>query len=524
MVFASAIFGSSGVFVVTSMDTSAAYQPTRLDTPAQLPQAIQGKTYSYSFAGQATGGTGPAYIWKLIGDLPPNLRLNASTGKISGTISATAKITSYTLKICATGSKRAVSGATPGNTACKSTKITVAKAAPTARPTPASTSTLRVTTDELPAAISGQNYSATIVAVGGRGAHFCNLQRGSSLPTGYAIVPDTCIISGRGAILSEGTTRTISPPFTITVTDSAVPPALANVTLTITTYVPEPVVTMIPAVCVALTLCNVLVATAAGGTPPYQFVSNQFAGGIPPLGMTVDINGRLTGTPQQQGVFTFGVCAVDSVARQSCRTTTVTVTAPPTFRITVNKSGDGQGTVSADSGIVNCGATCQGGYIAGARVTLSAIPATGSIFTNWSGACTGVGTCILILNADSVVTATFTAVATGTYSGNINWPNIQPAGISGTCGAQIIYRSITLQESQGGKIVGNINNGVSITGTRVGSAITVMLPNTAGGQRGPYTWQWNGTTLTGTLPAICFNTTTGAVLSESSYSFNLQKS
>ena len=524
MAFALAVFGSSGVFVVTSMNPSAAYQPTRLNVPTQLPQAIQGKTYSYSFANQATGGTGPPYIWKLTGDLPPNLRLNTSTGKISGTISATAKITSYTLKVCATGSKRAVSGATPGNTACKSTKITVAKTAPTAKPTPTPTSTLRVTTNELPAAISGQNYSATIVAVGGRGARFCNLQRGSSLPTGYAIVPDTCIISGRGAILSEGTTRTISPPFTITVTDSAVPPASVNVTLTITTYVPEPVITMIPVICVALTLCNALVATATGGTPPYQFVSNQFAGGIPPLGMAVDINGRLTGTPQRQGIFTFGVCAVDSVARQSCQTTTVTVTAPPTFRITVNKSGDGQGTVSADSGTVNCGATCQSDYIAGTRVTLTANPAAGSIFTNWSGACTGVGACILILNADSVVTATFTAVATGTYSGNINWPNIQPAGISGTCGAQVIYRSITLQESQGGKIVGNINNGVSITGTRVGSAITVILPNTAGGQRGPYIWQWNGTTLTGTLPAICFNTTTGAVLSESSYSFNLQKS
>lgn len=498
--------------------------PSRLDIPTQLPQAIQGKTYSYSFATQVTGGTGPPYIWALVGSLPPYLRLNTSSGMIGGTISKSAKVTSYTLKICATGAKRAVSGATPGNTAYQSTIISVAKAASPARLTPTPTSTLGVTTTELPAAISGKNYSVTIVAVGGRSAHFCNLQRGSSLPVGYSIVPNTSTISGRSAILSEGRTRTISPLFTLVVTDSAVPPAKVNITLTITTYMPGPVIGVTPAICVVLRQCDAAVATATGGIPPYQFVSNQFAGGIPPLGMTVDINGRLTGIAQQQGIFTFGVCAVDSVARRSCGRTTVTVTAPPTFRITVNKGGDGQGTVSADSGVLNCGATCLGDYVAGTQVTLSANPAAGSVFTNWSGACAGTGTCTLLLNTDAVVTATFTSVATGTYSGNIHWPNIQPAGISGTCGAQVIYRSITLPKSQGGKIVGNINNGVFITGTRVGSAITVILPNTAGGQRGPFVWRWHGASLTGTLPAICFNTSTGTVISESSYNFNLQKS
>jgi hypothetical protein len=505
------------------MSSANAYQVVALEVPAQLPQATQGKAFSYSFSSGATGGTGPPYIWKIVGSLPSGLHLNSSTGRLGGVVAKSAKIKTYALKICATGSKRPVTGTAPGNTACVTTKLRVLGAQSTPKPTPAPTSTLRVTTIELPVAISGQEYRATIVATGGRGASFCNLRPGSSLPVGYAIVPNTCIITGRGAILGSGITRTISAPFTITVTDSAVPPASVNVTFTITTYVPEPVITMIPAVCAALVLCNVQVATATSGTPPYHFVSTQFAGGLPPLGMSVDINGRLIGIASAQGIFTFGVCAVDSVARQSCQATTVTVTPPPNFRITITKNGDGQGTVSADSGSINCGATCQGDYVVGTRVTLTVNPAVGSVFSNWSGACTGAGTCTLTLNADSAVTATFTASATGTYSGDIDWPNIQPAGISGNCGAQKIYRSISLQESQGGKIVGNINNGVSVNGTRVGSAITVTLPNTAGGLRGPYTWQWNGATLSGTLPAICYDTSTGAVLSESSYTFNLLK-
>lgn len=523
IVFALAVSTASGVISAVPMSSANAYQVVALEVPAQLPQATQGKVFSYLFSSGVTGGTGPPYNWNIVGNLPPGLHLNSSTGRLSGVVAKSAKIKTYVFKICASGAKRPVAGSAPGNTACVSTKLNVLSAKSTPKPTPAPTSTLRVTTIELPAAISGQEYRATIVATGGRGASFCNLRPGSSLPVGYAIVPNTCIITGRGAILGSGITRTISAPFTITVTDSAVPPASVNVTFTITTYVPEPVITMIPAVCAALVLCNVQVATATSGTPPYHFVSTQFAGGLPPLGMSVDINGRLIGIASAQGIFTFGVCAVDSVARESCQTTTVTVTPPPNFRITITKNGDGQGTVSANSGTINCGATCQGDYVVGTRVTLTANPAVGSVFSNWSGACTGVGTCTLTLNADSAVTATFTASATGTYSGDIDWPNIQPAGISGNCGAQKIFRSISLQESQGGKITGNINNGVSVNGTRVGSAITVTLPNTAGGLRGPYTWQWNGATLSGTLPAICYDTSTGAVLSESSYTFNLLK-
>ena len=421
-----------------------AFQPIVLDVPSQLPPATAGKSFSYSFSNHVTGGTGPRYNWKIIGlrNMPSGINLNSLTGQLSGVVAISAKVKSYTVTICATGRGRSDSSDKPGNTACVSTQLNVLRAESKPKPSLTPKSSLRVTTSELPAAISGENYQATIVTVGGQGARLCNLRPGSSLPSGYAIVPDTCIISGRGAKLSEGTTRTISSPFTITATDSAIPSATANVTLTITTYVPKPVITMIPAVCAALTLCNVQVATAASGTPPYHFVSSQFAGGLPPLGMKVDLNGWLTGPARQQGIFTFGVCAVDSVARQSCQTTTVTVTSQS---------------------------------------------------------------------------------ASGTYSGNINLPNLYPAGVKGTCEGGVAYHSITLQESQGGRIVGEIN-GFPLTGNRVGNAITVILQDTPQGQRGPYLWQWNGTTLIGTLPRFCTNPGDGHTwVRESSYTFNLPK-
>lgn len=133
------ILGTSGAFGITSMNTFAAYQAIHLSVPAQLPQAIQGSAYSFSFANRVTGGTGPPYTWKLASKLPLGLRFAPSTGKITGTVSKTAKATSYTLNICATGSKQVIGGTQLVNTACASTKVVVLKPKATVSPTPIST-------------------------------------------------------------------------------------------------------------------------------------------------------------------------------------------------------------------------------------------------------------------------------------------------------------------------------------------------------------------------------------------------
>jgi uncharacterized protein (UPF0548 family) len=77
--------------------------------------------------------------------------------------------------------------------------------------------------------------------------------------------------------------------------------------------------------------------------------------------------------------------------------------------LTVNKAGTGSGTMTSSPAGINCGATCSASYDSGTTVTLTATPATGSLFTGWSGCDTVSGTtCKVIMSAARAVTATFT--------------------------------------------------------------------------------------------------------------------
>jgi hypothetical protein len=196
-----------------------------------------------------------------------------------------------------------------------------------------------------------------------------------------------------------------------------------------------------------------------------------------------------------------------------------------TYITTVAKSGDGQGAVTATGGGINCGSTCQASYGEGTQITLSATPLSGSVFTGWTGACTGTGSCALVINANISVTATFVASSSGTYGGNISFPNLTPSSGMTGCETKVIARTVTLIESAGGGLTGSTNNEKipTLTGNRSGNTITVTLQS-AWGARGPYVWQWTGSSITGTLPAFCWELSTNALLNEGSYQFTLQKS
>ncbi len=75
--------------------------------------------------------------------------------------------------------------------------------------------------------------------------------------------------------------------------------------------------------------------------------------------------------------------------------------------LTITKSGSGTVT-SAPAGI-NCDPTCSASFNYGTSITLIATPAAGYLFSNWSGACSGTGTCTVTLDAAKSVTANFTA-------------------------------------------------------------------------------------------------------------------
>lgn len=61
-----------------------------------------------------------------------------------------------------------------------------------------------------------------------------------------------------------------------------------------------------------------------GGHPPYHFQLDSGIG-FPPFGISLSLNGCLTGTPSVPGSRTFGVCAVDLNGGQICQTTNMTV-------------------------------------------------------------------------------------------------------------------------------------------------------------------------------------------------------
>jgi hypothetical protein len=72
--------------------------------------------------------------------------------------------------------------------------------------------------------------------------------------------------------------------------------------------------------------CDVQVAQASGGQPPYSYQSDSYATGTPPMGMIVDLNGHLTGTPTKEGGYRFGVCVADATRDSECTQAEATVT------------------------------------------------------------------------------------------------------------------------------------------------------------------------------------------------------
>jgi hypothetical protein len=77
------------------------------------------------------------------------------------------------------------------------------------------------------------------------------------------------------------------------------------------------------------------------------------------------------------------------------------------YDLTLSKTGGGTGTLYAPG--INCGADCTEAYNPGTVITLTATPDSGSVFTGWSGGgCSGSGQCVINMNADVSITATFT--------------------------------------------------------------------------------------------------------------------
>jgi len=423
----------------------AASKPVALSFPSQLPQAIAGKSYSYTFATRVTGGTGKPYTFTLTGALPLGLVFNSSKGVINGAIPKTAKNGKYTFKICATGAKKAGSNA-DWNTACK--------------------------------------VSTLVLTGGAAGSSVSTDTSGSSANSSGTYAGNVTI-----PVMTPCTSSTFERTVTLIETAGGVITGKTNHGY--------------PTTLTGIRVGNSITVTLQmqfGPRGPFvwQWDGNTLIGSMPATCVDTSTQALLAESSYQF-----------NLSKKSAATT---------YSLTVSKAGDGFGDVIANSGALSCGSTCQASYNAGQTISLSATPRAGAIFNGWSGACSGNGSCTLTLNSNLDVTANFSANSSGTYAGNVTIPVMAP------CTSSTFERTITLTETAGGVITGKTNHGfpTTLTGTRVGNSITVTLQMQVG-TRGPLIWQWRENTLTGSLPAYCWDEATMKILNESSYQFNLTK-
>lgn len=74
---------------------------------------------------------------------------------------------------------------------------------------------------------------------------------------------------------------------------------------------------------------------------------------------------------------------------------------------TLSVSVSGSGSVISSPVGINCPGTCSAAFGTGISVSLTEIPVSGFGFSGWGGACSGVGTCTVVVNQAQSVTASF---------------------------------------------------------------------------------------------------------------------
>jgi len=100
-----------------------------------------------------------------------------------------------------------------------------------------------------------------------------------------------------------------------------------------------------------------------------------------------------------------GTCNVTMNADKTV-TANFAKTITPEYLLEVTISG--YGTVTSSPAGIDCGADCSQPYAAGTSVTLTATPASGRIFLGWSnGVCSGTGTCVIKMDQDQSIQASF---------------------------------------------------------------------------------------------------------------------
>lgn len=139
---------------------------------------------------------------------------------------------------------------------------------------------------------------------------------------------------------------------------------------------------------------------------------------------------------------TFPANATSGVSHWSLYGTVMT-TPPPPMQFTLLTAIIGQGAVAGG-----------GVYAAGTSVPVTATPAPGWVFTGWSGACPGLAPCVVLMDANKSVTATFALVPPAAFT--LTTAVIGQGTISPATGAYVAGSSVpvTAQPAAGWAFAG----------------------------------------------------------------------
>ncbi|MBI1973198.1 hypothetical protein HYS54_00140 [Candidatus Micrarchaeota archaeon] len=302
---------------------------------------------------------------------------------------------------------------------------------------------LRITTTALPEWEAPGAATYKIDVAGGVPPYSFELS--GALPEGFNLGPDGTI--GGLARLNPGSSRSVSPPFTVVVRDGAGNVTQATYTIVIVENAGLRILIGLPVTCFANVRCDEALASAQGGTEPYHYQSDSFAEGAPPMGTIVDVNGHLVGTPSRAGEYMVGICVVDSLAHSKCDHASVTV--EESVNITGTWSGPYGETETSDyctirnEGTLTLVLRADGDSFSGSSddvgAPVSATPTQEGInceSTPFHHTGTAEGTVvgdtisgtIMLYNSETVITLPFTATMTedtmtGSYAGTVEAPD-----------------------------------------------------------------------------------------------------
>ena len=271
--------------------------------PAVLPDGTLGVAYPAGTTISATGGTAAYTFNVILGALPTGLTLNPATGVVAGIPTAAG---TFTFTVQATDS------AVPVH--CLGTRIyTIVINTAVCGPI-----TLAPLT--LPAGLPGTAYTQTITAAGGVAPYVYNVSFGSP--------PPGLTLSAAG-VLSGIPTAAGSYTFTVTATDSAVPPCSgAQIYALIINNFPCPPITipsnMLPS-SIGQGIATNLFITPVAGRKPYTFFVTS--GSLPP-GLHLSTTGQFYGTPTTPGNYSFTITVIDLNGCLGAAAFPISITAP----------------------------------------------------------------------------------------------------------------------------------------------------------------------------------------------------